>query len=154
LGRPGKKGNGQISTETGALERYTSGFASRFEDARRGRDQLAGHARNGGCMNGAATVETREAALAAADHVLGDVHAKLTLLEYGNYECPACIQAEPLMQHLVDTHRGRLRFVPLLFDGDKLQFAVTLGLGMALVLLSVRRGPILERYGAWNRLLV
>ena len=47
-----------------------------------------------------------------------------------------------------------LMFVPFLFDGDKLQFAVTLGLGFALVLLSVRRGPILERYGAWDRLLV
>lgn len=33
---PGKKGQGQISTETGALERYPYGFASRFEDDRRG----------------------------------------------------------------------------------------------------------------------
>ncbi len=33
---PGKKGHGQISTETGALERYPYGFASRFEDDRRG----------------------------------------------------------------------------------------------------------------------
>jgi osmotically inducible protein OsmC len=33
---PGKKGKGQISTETGALERYPYGFASRFEDDRRG----------------------------------------------------------------------------------------------------------------------
>ena len=32
----GKKGQGQISTETGALERYPYGFASRFEDDRRG----------------------------------------------------------------------------------------------------------------------
>ena len=47
-----------------------------------------------------------------------------------------------------------LMFSPLLFDANGLQFAVTLGLGLALVLLSVRRGPILERYGAWNRLLV
>lgn len=47
-----------------------------------------------------------------------------------------------------------LMFMPWLCDGDKLQFAVALGLGMALVLLSVRRGPILERYGDWNRLLV
>jgi protein-disulfide isomerase len=62
-------------------------------------------------VSGAARVESPEAALAAADHVLGDAHAKLTLLEYGDYECPACIQAEPLMQHLVDTHRGQLRFV-------------------------------------------
>lgn len=33
---PGKKGQGQISTETGALERYPYGFASRFEDDRQG----------------------------------------------------------------------------------------------------------------------
>jgi len=62
-------------------------------------------------MSGAAMVEISEAALAAADHVLGDAHAKLTLLEYGDYECPACIQAERLMQHLVEAHRGRLQFI-------------------------------------------
>lgn len=33
---PGKKGQGQISTETGALQHYPYGFASRFEDDRRG----------------------------------------------------------------------------------------------------------------------
>jgi osmotically inducible protein OsmC len=33
---PGKKGQGQISTETGALKQYPYGFASRFEDDRRG----------------------------------------------------------------------------------------------------------------------
>ncbi|HSW06919.1 OsmC family protein [Aquabacterium sp.] len=33
---PGKQGQGQISTETGALKRYPYGFASRFEDDRRG----------------------------------------------------------------------------------------------------------------------
>ncbi|MEQ1694068.1 MAG: thioredoxin domain-containing protein, partial [Gemmatimonas sp.] len=43
--------------------------------------------------------------------MLGDAHAKLALLEYGDYECPACIQAEPLMQHLVEAQRGRMRFV-------------------------------------------
>ena len=32
----GKRGKGQISTETGALEHYPYGFASRFEDDRRG----------------------------------------------------------------------------------------------------------------------
>lgn len=62
-------------------------------------------------MSSAAMVEMPEAALAAADHVQGDAHARLTLLEYGDYECPACIQAQPLMQHLVDTHHGQLRFV-------------------------------------------
>jgi osmotically inducible protein OsmC len=33
---PGKKGQGRISTETGALKDYPYGFASRFEDDRRG----------------------------------------------------------------------------------------------------------------------
>lgn len=32
----GKKGQGTISTETGALKQYPYGFASRFEDDRRG----------------------------------------------------------------------------------------------------------------------
>ena len=32
----GKRGQGKISTETGALESYPYGFASRFEDDRRG----------------------------------------------------------------------------------------------------------------------
>jgi osmotically inducible protein OsmC len=32
----GKQGQGQISTETDALQRYPYGFASRFEDDRRG----------------------------------------------------------------------------------------------------------------------
>jgi osmotically inducible protein OsmC len=32
----GKKGQGQISTETGALKTYPYGFASRFEDDRKG----------------------------------------------------------------------------------------------------------------------
>ena len=32
----GKSGKGEISTETGALERFPYGFASRFEDDRRG----------------------------------------------------------------------------------------------------------------------
>jgi protein-disulfide isomerase len=62
-------------------------------------------------MNHPETTATPEAALAAADHVLGDPHAHLTLLEYGDYECPACIQAEPLVRHLVDGHGKRLRFV-------------------------------------------
>ncbi len=46
-----------------------------------------------------------------ADHVLGDAHARLTLLEYGDYECPACIQAEPMVRHLLDIHPGRLCLV-------------------------------------------
>jgi protein-disulfide isomerase len=52
-----------------------------------------------------------EAALAAADHVLGDEFATLTLVEYGDYECPFCVRAEPLTQQLIETSGTGLRFV-------------------------------------------
>lgn len=54
--------------------------------------------------------QAASAALSAADHSFGDDHAALTLLEYGDYECPACIQAEPFVRHLVETSGERLRF--------------------------------------------
>ena len=47
-----------------------------------------------------------------------------------------------------------LMTTPFIFDGDRLTTAVTIGAGLALVLFSIRRGPIQERYGNWNRLLV
>jgi protein-disulfide isomerase len=50
-------------------------------------------------------------ALTATDHSQGDPQSALSLIEYGDYECPACIQAEPLTRHLVDTYGDRLRFV-------------------------------------------
>ena len=52
-----------------------------------------------------------QVALSAADHTQGNASATLTLLEYGDYECPACIQAEPLTRHLVEVFGKRLRFV-------------------------------------------
>jgi len=52
-----------------------------------------------------------ETALAGADHTLGNPEAGVTLLEYGDYECPSCMQAEPVARHIVATHGHRLRFV-------------------------------------------
>jgi protein-disulfide isomerase len=62
-------------------------------------------------MSHDARIETPDTALPATEHMMGDAHASLTLLEYGDYECPACIQAEPLTRHLVDSFASRLRFV-------------------------------------------
>jgi protein-disulfide isomerase len=59
----------------------------------------------------AAIPATPDTALAAADHVLGDKHARLTLLEYGDYECRACIRAEPMVRRLVETWHGQLCLV-------------------------------------------
>ena len=62
-------------------------------------------------MNYAGINDTPEPGLSPVDHILGNPDAKLTLVEYGDYECPACIQAEPLVRHLVETEGHRLRFV-------------------------------------------
>jgi protein-disulfide isomerase len=46
-----------------------------------------------------------------ADHALGDEHAPVTLVEYGDYECPHCGRAHPIVQR-VRKHFGKsLRFV-------------------------------------------
>ena len=52
-----------------------------------------------------------QAALSAADHILGNERANLTLLEYGDYECPACIQAAPFVQQLIEDFGPRMNFV-------------------------------------------
>jgi hypothetical protein len=36
------------------------------------------------------------AALLASDHSTGSAGAALLLLEYGDYECPSCSEAEPV----------------------------------------------------------
>lgn len=46
-----------------------------------------------------------------ADHTLGDEHAPVTLVEYGDYECPHCGRAHPVVK-AVRKHFGKqLRFV-------------------------------------------
>ncbi|WP_088282199.1 thioredoxin domain-containing protein [Ideonella sp. A 288] len=62
-------------------------------------------------MNRDDPVAETQPALAAADHSLGDPHATVTLLEYGDYECPFCIRAEPPTQRLIEASGTRLRFV-------------------------------------------
>lgn len=51
------------------------------------------------------------AGLIAADHTAGSVHASLLLLEYGDFECPSCVEAEPVTRHLVEVFGNRMKFV-------------------------------------------
>lgn len=50
-------------------------------------------------------------ALSAADHRQGNPQAALWLLEYGDYECPLCIQAAPLTRHPVEIFGDRMTFL-------------------------------------------
>lgn len=52
-----------------------------------------------------------QAGLSAADHSIGLEDAPITLLEYGDYECPACAKAAPVVHQLVERFGSQLRFV-------------------------------------------
>jgi protein-disulfide isomerase len=45
------------------------------------------------------------------DHTDGPEDARVTLIEYGDYECPFCVRAYPVIEAVRETFRGRLRFV-------------------------------------------
>jgi Na+/H+ antiporter NhaA len=45
------------------------------------------------------------------DHVRGPQEGRVTLVEYGDFECPHCGQAEPVVRQLLQTFGGELRFV-------------------------------------------
>lgn len=45
------------------------------------------------------------------DHALGPVGAPLTLVEYGDYECPSCASALPVIEQLRDHYGDRLRVI-------------------------------------------
>ena len=47
----------------------------------------------------------------SADHIQGDPHAHVTLVEYGDYECPACGLAYPIVKAVQKHFDKRLRFV-------------------------------------------
>lgn len=51
------------------------------------------------------------APVSPADHILGPHDAPLTLIEYGDFECPNCRQAAPAVKLLVARFSSQLRFV-------------------------------------------
>jgi protein-disulfide isomerase len=47
----------------------------------------------------------------ATDHVMGAPHAQATVVEYADFECPNCKQAQPAVKMLLERFAGRVRFV-------------------------------------------
>lgn len=45
------------------------------------------------------------------DHIRGSIDAPVTLLEYGDFECPHCGRAAPVVRQLLERFDGQLRFV-------------------------------------------
>jgi protein-disulfide isomerase len=49
--------------------------------------------------------------VSAVDHVLGAEHAHVTVVEYGDFECPNCKQAAPAVKLLLERFVERVRLV-------------------------------------------
>jgi len=47
----------------------------------------------------------------ATDHVIGPDHAPVTVVEYGDFECPNCKQAAPAVKLLLERFCEEVRFV-------------------------------------------
>ncbi len=45
------------------------------------------------------------------DHSAGAEHARVTLIEYGDFECPSCRMAVPTPKLLLERFPGRVRFI-------------------------------------------
>lgn len=45
------------------------------------------------------------------DHADGPANAPVTLIEYGDYECPMCVRAYPVLEGMRKEFSGKLRFV-------------------------------------------
>ncbi len=46
-----------------------------------------------------------------ADHVIGNASSKVILFEYGDYQCPGCESAHPIIKQLTDKYSKQLGFV-------------------------------------------
>jgi protein-disulfide isomerase len=46
----------------------------------------------------------------ATDHTIGPARASVTIVEYGDFECPNCKQAAPAVKLLLSHFTGRIRF--------------------------------------------
>lgn len=49
-------------------------------------------------------------AIADTDWVQGNKNAKLTITEYGDFECPACRAYEPLIAQILNSYNGKILF--------------------------------------------
>lgn len=55
-------------------------------------------------------VATTVSGLTPADWMKGNANAKVSLIEYGDYECPACDEYEPILEQVVRDYGDRVVF--------------------------------------------
>ena len=56
-------------------------------------------------------MSTLKAPVTPRDHILGPANAPVTLVEYGDYECPHCGAAHPIVKLLMEHFGKNIRFI-------------------------------------------
>lgn len=56
-------------------------------------------------------MSTLKAPITPRDHVLGSANSPVTLVEYGDYECPHCAAAHPIVKLVLEHFGPKVRFV-------------------------------------------
>lgn len=64
---------------------------------------------NGSSWNGDATKIITDGPI--ADHVFGSTAQKVTLIEYGDYQCPGCGSLHPMLKEVVAKYKDNLTFI-------------------------------------------
>lgn len=54
---------------------------------------------------------TQTSPITSSDHAHGKANAKVTIIEYGDFECPACGAYEPLIEQLYQQYQNQVLFV-------------------------------------------
>src|ERR1700730_9693603 len=87
---------------------------SRGATARRSRSipaRTASWTRSRRCLHGRTKMAKLRVPVTPRDHILGDDNAPVTVVEYGDYECPHCAAAQPIVADILLRLGDRLRFV-------------------------------------------
>jgi protein-disulfide isomerase len=64
-----------------------------------------------GIVSKVADQESLTTARPNVEHVLGEMDAPVTVIEFGDYECPYCAGAAPVLRELVESSAGQVRLV-------------------------------------------
>lgn len=87
-----------------------------------------------------------EGGMANADHLIGSLILTVISVAAAEVARPARYALIPLGLALIAT--------PFIYDPTGIQTVISIVLGIATMVLSIRRGPIRGRYGSWNRVVV
>jgi nucleoside-diphosphate-sugar epimerase len=87
-----------------------------------------------------------EGGMANADHLVGSL--ALTVISL------AAAEVARALRYLLILLGAALLVTPFIYEVDAAQLAASLACGVALIALSLRRGPIRQRYGSWQGCIV